>query len=213
MGGYGSGRTRKVGRRTREKCRVEWLPYLNSFKCMPGKLAKLNKVARTTIERYNITISRFFLEISTLKNDLIFKTPMQTIDIGLGLRYFFTCPHCFKRTSRLYFALTIGCRKCLNLSYHSQNISNEDRWLLKRKKLLERYGMTFEDANYWTKKKGMHKRTFDKFMSEYNFINDMSINIHLDRFDYKRMLALLKTGRKTGNFCYSFNQNLLSKPN
>jgi len=192
VGGYGSGRTSKVGRRPRDKSRVEWLPCLNSFKWMPGKLAKINGSSCTTIGRYIVTTSRDFLEINSLKNDLIFKTPMQTIDSGFGLRYSFTCPHCFKRTSRLYCALTIGCRKCLNLSYHSQNISNEDRWLLKREKLLKRHGMTFEDASNWCKRRGMHKRTFDKFMTEYNFINDMGINIHLDKHDYKKVLFLLR---------------------
>jgi len=184
---------------------------LNSFKCMPGKLAKINGSSCTTIGRYIVKTSKNFLEISSLKNDLIFKTAMQTIDSGLGLRYFFTCPHCFKRTSRLYCALTIGCRKCLNLSYLSQNISNEDRWLLKRKRLLERYGISFEDANNWTKKKGMHKHTFEKFMNEYNFINDMSINIHLDKFDYKRVHCLLREGKKTEIFDYKYNNTLKEK--
>lgn len=178
---------------------------------MPGKLAKINGSSCVTIERYNITISRRFLEISSFKNDLIFKTPMQTIHSGFGLRYFFTCPHCFKRTSKLYCALTIGCRKCLNLSYHSQNISNEDRWLLKRKRLLERYGMSLEDANIWTKKKGMHKHIFEKFMNEYNFINDMGINIHLDRFDYKRVLWLFREGKKTERYNYTYNNTLKEK--
>ena len=211
VGGYGSGRTNKVGRRLREKSRVEWLPCLNSFKCMPGKLAKINGSFCTIIGRYIVSTSKDFLEISSLKNDLIFKTPMQTIDSGFCLRDFFTCPHCFKRTSRLYCALTIGCRKCLNLSYHSQNISNEDRWLLKRDRLLERYGMSFENANNWTRKKGMHRATFDRFMGEYNFIDDMGINIHLDRFDYKRVLALLKLGRKTGEYPYRHSDILLEK--
>lgn len=205
IGGYGSGRTSKVGRRAREKSRVEWLPCLNSFKCMPGRLAKINGVSSTTIGRYIVTTSKDFLEVHSLKKDLIFKTPMQTINSGFGLRYFFTCPHCFKRTSRLYCALKIGCRKCLNLSYHSQNISNEDRWLLKRERLLDRYGMSFENANSSIKKKGMHRKTFDKFMSEYNFINEMGINIHLDRFDYKRVLALLREGKEMDKYLHSFN--------
>lgn len=136
---------------------------------------------------------------------------MQTIDSGIGLRYLFTCPLCCRRTSRLYCALAIGCQKCLNLSYHSQNISNEDRWLLRRDRLLERYGITFEDANNSKRPKGMHQKTFEKFISEYNFINEMGINIHLNRFDYKRILILLRKGKAENGYDYIHSNIVFEK--
>jgi len=105
----------------------------------------------------------------------------------------------------------IGCRKCLNLSYHSQNISNEDRQLVRRERLLERYGITFEDANNSKHPKEMHQKTFEKFISEYNFINDMGINIHLDRFDYKMVLWLSKEGKKSERYDYTHNNTLKEK--
>lgn len=210
MGGFGSGRTSKIGRRPKEKVCIEWVPSLSSFKLMPGKVAKANGVTFLSFYRYNITVTKENLKVTSKESKLIFETPMKSIYSGLGERYFFTCPHCKTCTSRLYYSLAIGCRKCLNLSYLSQNISNEDRWFLKRKRLLQRYDMSRENADKCQRRKGMHKKTFDRFINEYHFINEMRINISLNRFDYKRVFFLLREGRKTGKYQYTFSNAFLN---
>ena len=52
---------------------------------------------------------------------------------------------------------------------------------------------------------------FDNFMSEYNFISDMGINIHLDRFDYGRVLCLLRQGKQTQNYSYVRSDKLYER--
>ncbi len=136
---------------------------------------------------------------------------MQTIDSGIGKRYYFTCPYCRSRTSRLYLKQTIACRECHDLSYHSQNVSNEDRWLLRRSRLLERNGLSFEQAMYRERKKGMHKKTFEKLMNEFHLLTDMGIDIHLNRFEYKNVLRLIREGRRTGDYCQVRSVNAVDK--
>jgi len=57
----------------------------------------------------------------------------------------------------------------------------------------------------------MHKKRFDRFIDEYNFIDEMPINIFPGRFEYKRVFALFRKGRKTGKYQY-FYTNLLIEP-
>lgn len=46
-----------------------------------------------------------------------------------GFRYWFSCPHCSRRATKLFYPITEGalnsylCRRCLKLSYQSRNIS------------------------------------------------------------------------------------------
>ncbi len=208
MGGYGSGRTSKVGRRLRNKTFVGELPCLNSFRVMPGRIAAAGGHSRIRLGRFNGTATTKELNIFDGDN-LIVSSPMQPSSVGYGTRYYFTCPGCRRRVAKLYLKQTFACRRCHNLAYLSQNISNEDRWLLKRERLLERFGLSFRQASYCEKKKWMHLRTFDKAVQEFDFLNDMGINIHLDRFDYRRVLSLLRIGRKTGEYPHDYSRTVI----
>ena len=196
MGGYGSGRTSKVGRRPRKRGIVEHTIYLNSFQFMPNKIAKVNGTSCLKINSYKIWVSKEKFQIFAETGDLLLSSPMRPVYSGKGTRYYFSCPMCGIRTSRLYIKQQIACRNCLNLSYHSQNISNEDRWLLRRERLLKRNGLTFQDIEHFRRKKGMHHTTFKRILREYQFISDIGINIHLNRFEYKRCFQLLRQGRR-----------------
>lgn len=204
MGGFGSGRTSKRGRRPRNKAIVEHCPCLNSFKFMPRKQALRNERTFAALGRHQIQITKEEAK-HIYAGKVLFTTPMQTVESGKGERYFFTCPGCYRRTSRLYlYKDTIRCRVCHNLSYYSQNISNENRWLHRRDKLLKRHGLTGEEFCPYEKKKGMHWKTHERLVTEYDFISDMGINVFFNRFEYKRTLALLRKAKRTGNWEYFF---------
>lgn len=210
MGGYGSGRTSKVGRRPRHKIFVNEIPRINSFKVMPGKIAATGGYSNVRLG--HLTGKATTEELTIFSGDqLLMRTPMQSSPVGYGTRYYFVCPRCERQAANLYLHRVFACSKCHNLAYLSQNASNEDRWLMKRDKLLKRYGLTFGQLTYCMKKKWMHHSTFKKAIEEFNFINDMGINIHMDRFDYPRILRLWRE-RKSGSDCpYIFNETVIRR--
>lgn len=202
MGGFGSGRTDKVGRRPRKKLFVSQLPCLNSFKCMNTRLIKENKYTVVTFEWTRLVIKKDCLSIyhkdAPSEGKPLFFSPMQVVKCGFGERYYFSCPYCCLRTSRLYYLGYFACRQCHCLAYRSQNMSNEDRWLMKRDRLLQRYGATFEEASYSSKPKGKHKKTFERVVEEFQFLTDYGIHIFFNRFEYPNILDKLRYGKKAG---------------
>lgn len=80
-----------------------------------------------------------------------------------GSRAWFRCPHCRRRSAKLY--LVSGqwyCRKSLNLTYASKSLSPIDR-IHRRIARLE--AKLDEDGE---KPKGMHWRTYDRIIEQYN---------------------------------------------
>jgi len=84
-----------------------------------------------------------------------------------GERLWFLCPHCGKRVAVLYGVdARFLCRHCYNLPYASQGKGKLDRLIDQKHKLGDRI---FEDYDGygWRRRKGMHKRTFDRLYEQY----------------------------------------------
>jgi hypothetical protein len=88
-----------------------------------------------------------------------------------GLRWWYACPYCSRRCSKLYWTRSaIACRQCLNLHYQSQSETPRDRLL--RRIRNERYAIWREDEpginnlfiapHLFPKPDGMHWCTFEE---------------------------------------------------
>lgn len=76
-----------------------------------------------------------------------------------GRRYWFQCPHCFRRCASLFLrAGRFRCRTCQRISYRSQSEDVIGRAWLKQAKLEARL-----DPN-WQRPKGMRHATRDKLL-------------------------------------------------
>ncbi|WP_254797457.1 hypothetical protein [Geopseudomonas aromaticivorans] len=83
-----------------------------------------------------------------------------------GNRPWFLCPCCGRRVAKLYSSTLFACRHCLRLNYRSQQANKRDRpcdrsWDLRRALGCDE-GFLSLPAEYITKPKGMHWRTFER---------------------------------------------------
>jgi len=86
-----------------------------------------------------------------------------------GERVWFRCPamNCKRRVAVLYGAKYFVCRKCYRLAYPSQRQTRADRATNRAYALRERacdWGTIFEPL---FRRKGMHRKTFDRIADEY----------------------------------------------
>jgi hypothetical protein len=82
-----------------------------------------------------------------------------------GHRYWFVCPSCGRRVAKLYgLGRHFLCRHCLNLAYSSQNEDEVDRLNRKMRKLRAKVGDEGDDviSPFPEKPKAMHWDTFDR---------------------------------------------------
>ena len=94
-------------------------------------------------------------------------------------RYWFLCPSCSKRTGVLYCAGSYVCRHCIGASYHSQLQQPVDRIYTKLNALRERLG--WQDGiihGIGERPKGMHQRTFNRILLEYQQLEQKLIGAH-----------------------------------
>ena len=92
-----------------------------------------------------------------------------------GFRQWFLCSRCSRRVEILcsdgpYFY----CRKCCQLPYASQNEDTIGRMIKKRNNLRDRI---FDDAWSYRRRKGMHKKTFEKLLGQF-----ISLESTIDRW-------------------------------
>lgn len=91
--------------------------------------------------------------------DKRFSLSLATTQAGYGVRYWYLCPHCYKRRAELYLGSNnLACRECWKLHYASQSESNIDR--LRRKVRAGRFAIWgySPDISNLTK----HVYSFDK---------------------------------------------------
>jgi hypothetical protein len=82
-----------------------------------------------------------------------------------GKRFWFGCPNCGRRTTKLYHGGGIyACRQCYNLCYASQQESTPFRLLTQAQKIQCQLGGKgcIDDEPLPTRPKGMHKKTYDR---------------------------------------------------
>ena len=88
-----------------------------------------------------------------------------------GYRYFWRCPKCDKQVSVLYCAGLYVCRHCIGVNYQSQLQQPIDRLFSRADAIRQRLGWQSGIAHgIENKPKGMHQRTYDRLVSEYQSI-------------------------------------------
>jgi hypothetical protein len=81
-----------------------------------------------------------------------------------GYRKWFCCQKCSRRCEVLYYRYSrFHCRTCQNLTYETQSQSKLDRMIRRYHKLQDKM---FDEDSY-SKKKGIHLRTYHKLWDEY----------------------------------------------
>lgn len=90
-----------------------------------------------------------------------------------GSRYWFQCPRCKKRVAILYsFNGPFSCRTCLRVAYYSQSETGLDRLIRKKNKLRRQLACNgLEDFGIYQKPKGMHHRTFNQLIYDFESLN------------------------------------------
>ena len=84
-----------------------------------------------------------------------------------GKRCWFLCPGCNRRVAVLYGDKYFLCRKCLNLTYSTQQESPPFRLTSKAQKIRERLGASLNTSDHIIEKpKGMHRKTFERLKNE-----------------------------------------------
>jgi len=90
-----------------------------------------------------------------------------------GHRKWFLCPRCGKRVAVLYGAgKYFLCRHGYDLCYTSQQETEIDRMMRKKRKIRDRLGASHNlSMPIWRKPKGMHWKTFDRLQDQEEEIN------------------------------------------
>jgi hypothetical protein len=159
MGGPGSGKGIRRKKSNRKTFTSE-LHFLDSF-----QLFRLHQ--QMPLSSYSwafgwIKISRDLanIEINRGNHNLIKQVSLTSTPCFFGKqRYWFVCPSCKRNIRKLYLqSIQLGCQRCLNLEYPSQNETTADRILRKRDRIIKR--LTISSENCLSKPIGMHKRTY-----------------------------------------------------
>ena len=188
MGGYGSGRPGS-GRRTTGgmwKLDVRWL-YREGL-LTPGHSSTVTwsrngqKAASIVIVAHEDRVTlkyRSRLQDGDKWEDKEYPVALQWTACHLGgRRLWFLCPCCQRRVAVLWGGSIYACRHCHKLAYPSQRETLHGRLLNRALKIRERLGW---EGDWGFKPKGMHQKTFERLVREY------------ERFDAASWSALAKT--------------------
>lgn len=88
-----------------------------------------------------------------------------------GKRAWFLCPAqgCGRRVAILYGGTVFACRHCHKLNYQCQREASDDRTMRRADAIRQRLGWKAGIANpIGEKPKGMHWRTFERLLRDYN---------------------------------------------
>lgn len=174
MGGFGSGRSSYALTGTVEQARRIDIRYMRKRGLLrPGVNGTLNwNRGGTPTGEISFTAHECSLDLRyrVQEHGGDWESINQTIQLSLtpchygGHRKWLVCPHCARRVALLCFASKrFYCRTCCRLAYGSQREDKLGRMARARDKLAKRI---FEDDSY-TRKKGMHHRTFEKQAERY----------------------------------------------
>lgn len=91
-----------------------------------------------------------------------------------GKRLWFLCPGCHRRVAVLCSDGPLFlCRHCYRLPYGSQNEDVLDRLVRRKDKLGKRIFRHYDCGEGWSKKKGLHWRTYNRLLTEYERLDDL----------------------------------------
>jgi len=84
-----------------------------------------------------------------------------------GERIWFCCPRCKRRTSSIFLVQPpFACRVCLQLRYESQREGLTSAALSRALRIRQRLGGTGWAWDHGPRPKGMHRRTYERLVSE-----------------------------------------------
>ena len=96
-------------------------------------------------------------------------------------RYWFNCPNCNKRAGVLYCAGLYVCRHCIGANYATQLMQPIDKLFRKVAKIRHRLewkpGIAY---GHGSRPKGMHRKTYDRVVSEHDRIADHLLGLELE---------------------------------
>ena len=124
-----------------------------------------------------------------IRLDYSFRGKSYAYDVGIttsschygNYRYWFNCPNCNKRVSVLYCAGLYVCRHCIKANYATQLMQPIDKLFRKVAKIRHRLGWQAGIANgHGSRPKGMHRKTYDRLVSEHDRIADHLLGLELE---------------------------------
>lgn len=192
MGGYGSGR--QYGRPTADASLfvdIAWM--VRTKRAVPGANSSGSlSWTRRGEPSGNISYTCDMRDLDAAMLELKFKvTPRTTgkatdhhqkIPLSYtvphygGKRWWMHCPVNQMRVGKLYVPTggdIFASRKAWRLGYHSQRISDRERPFEALNRLQKRLGCEQGWGNYIRRPKGMHHRTFDRLLDEYDHLDGL----------------------------------------
>ena len=139
----------------------------------------LSDYPRLSISQYSKELSRSDKPVTALSVNYSYRGQHYSYDLPLtttqpnygGKRYWFKCIKCSKRVAVLYCAGPYVCRGCIGVNYQSQLQQPIDRLFSRADAIRHRLGWQAGIAyGIENKPKGMHQRTYDRLVSEYQSI-------------------------------------------
>lgn len=175
MGGAGSGRYRGYNATTTDDMTAIDLAWLKK----EGMLERWgwsslswsrggNQFASISIkpEEYGLMLSYCVGEEENSIKELI-PYSYTTTNFG-GRRRWFQCPYCYKNCRVIYGGTYFRCRNCYGLKYDSQYERSWSRAIDKALKIRQKLGCDGGiDAPFPEKPKGMHWKTYNQLVAEY----------------------------------------------
>jgi len=181
MGGFGSGRPFRGGKRSVETLPEARLTFAHTM--------RVNKRTYVRIEtddlgvlvhgafEYPVRIDRHYLHYG-------------------GYRRWLICPLCDSRRQSLYIdGQTVGCRYCLNLRCETHHANAQQRLSLRVNRIRKRLGWPVGYASgFGCKPMGMHWKTYYKLTEELAQVSD-ALTISLGKWVKKADARLERMGR------------------
>ena len=124
-----------------------------------------------------------------IRLDYSFRGKSYGYDVGIttsschygNYRYWFNCPNCNKRVGVLYCAGLYVCRHCIGANYASQLMQPIDKLFRKVAKIRHRLQWQQGIAHgHGSRPKGMHRKTYDRLVSEHGRIADNLLGLELE---------------------------------
>ena len=154
-----------------------------------GKLATTASLSNYPKLRIASVKHRLGQHAKAIRLDYSFKGKSYGYDVGIttsschygNYRYWFNCPNCNKRVGVLYCAGLYVCRHCIGANYATQLMQPIDKLFRKVAKIRHRLQWQQGIANgHGSRPKGMHRKTYDRLVSEHDRIADNLLGLELE---------------------------------
>ena len=155
---------------------------------------KLKRATTASLSDYpKITIAsmkdKLGQHANAIRMNYFFRGKPYAYDVGIttsschygNYRYWFNCPNCNKRVGVLYCAGLYVCRHCIGANYASQLMQPIDKLFRKVAKIRHRLQWQQGIAHgHGSRPKGMHRKTYDRLVSEHDRIADNLLGLELE---------------------------------